>query len=50
LVRPFELSLPTLFGYYVVTPRETAEQPAIAAFREWLIAKAGRSLKPTSDP
>jgi LysR family transcriptional regulator, glycine cleavage system transcriptional activator len=50
LVRPFELSLPTLFGYYVVTPPETAQQPAIAAFREWLIAEARRSLEPTSDP
>lgn len=40
LVRPFELNLPTEFAYYVVCPLDTADQPKIAAFRQWLLAEA----------
>ena len=40
LVRPFKLSLPTEYAYYFVSPEDTAEQPKIAAFREWLLAEA----------
>ncbi len=42
LVRPFTLSLPTEYAYYLVCPRNTAEQPKIAAFREWLLGEARR--------
>ena len=41
LVRPFSLSLPTEYAYYLVCPEETADQPKIAAFREWLLSEAG---------
>jgi LysR family glycine cleavage system transcriptional activator len=41
LVRPFALSLPTEYAYYLVCPEHTAEHPKIAAFREWLLAEAG---------
>ena len=40
LVRPFTLSLPTDYAYYLVCPENTAEQPKIAAFREWLLAES----------
>jgi LysR family glycine cleavage system transcriptional activator len=40
LVRPFTLSLPTDYAYYFVCPGDTAEQPKIAAFREWLLAES----------
>jgi LysR family glycine cleavage system transcriptional activator len=40
LVRPFTLSLPTAYAYYFVCPEDTAEQPKIAAFREWLLGEA----------
>jgi len=43
LVWPFGHCLPTPFAYYVVSPPETAQEPAIAAFRDWLIAEAARS-------
>jgi len=43
LVAPFDLSMPTRFAYWVVAPRARAKEPAIAAFRDWLIAEAGRS-------
>ncbi|MEX1205672.1 MAG: transcriptional regulator GcvA [Dongiaceae bacterium] len=44
LVKPFDVSLPTEFAYYVVAPEATADRPKVAAFRDWLIAeaKAGR--------
>jgi len=40
LVRPFTLSLPTEYAYYLVCPVNTAEQPKIAAFRDWLLDEA----------
>ncbi len=42
LVRPFTLSLPTEYTYYLVCPQNTAEQPKIAAFRDWLLDEARR--------
>ncbi len=42
LVRPFTLSLPTEYAYYLVCPQNTAEQPKIAAFRDWLLDEARR--------
>jgi LysR family transcriptional regulator, glycine cleavage system transcriptional activator len=42
LVAPFNLTLPHKEGsFYVVTPVETAEQPSIAIFRDWLLASVG---------
>jgi LysR family glycine cleavage system transcriptional activator len=37
LVAPFDISLPIEAAYYVVAPEQTADQPKIKAFREWLI-------------
>lgn len=37
LVRPFELSLPVEFAYYIVCPEETANLAKVSAFREWLL-------------
>ncbi len=39
LVRPFEMSLPAHFAYYVVSPEETADRPKVRLFREWLLAE-----------
>ena len=43
LVKPFELSLPASFAYYIVCPEATAERPKIVAFRAWLIEEAGET-------
>ena len=43
LVRPFSLSLPTEYAYYLVCPKDKAEQPKIAAFRDWLLAEVAAS-------
>ncbi|MDJ0955391.1 MAG: transcriptional regulator GcvA [Arenicellales bacterium] len=40
LVRPFTLSLPVEYAYYIVCPEETADRPKVAAFREWLLQEA----------
>jgi LysR family transcriptional regulator, glycine cleavage system transcriptional activator len=40
LVRPFELSLPAGFAYYVVYPQRALQRPCVRAFRDWLIAEA----------
>jgi LysR family glycine cleavage system transcriptional activator len=36
LVRPFELSLPASFAYYVVYPPRALQRPNVKAFRDWL--------------
>jgi LysR family transcriptional regulator, glycine cleavage system transcriptional activator len=36
LVRPFHISTPSAFGYYIVCLPERATEPKIAAFRAWL--------------
>lgn len=40
LVMPFDLSVPLNVAYYVVCPETSADQPAIAAFRQWIFAQA----------
>ncbi len=40
LVRPFDLSVPGKFSYYVVSTRAAAERPKVSAFRDWLLAEA----------
>jgi LysR family glycine cleavage system transcriptional activator len=41
LIAPFELRVPVSSAYYVVCQEARANQPHIAAFREWLLAEAG---------
>jgi len=43
LVRPFDLSLPAGFAYYVVCPPRALQRPNVNAFRNWLIAEARSS-------
>jgi LysR family glycine cleavage system transcriptional activator len=40
LMRPFELSLPAGFAYYVVYPQRALRRPSVKAFRDWLVAEA----------
>ncbi|HET8726313.1 MAG TPA: transcriptional regulator GcvA [Alphaproteobacteria bacterium] len=40
LVRPFDLTTPGEFAYYVVTPADRADEPPIAAMRAFLLAEA----------
>ena len=40
LVRPFDLSLPVPYAYYIVCPRPRADRPKIRLFRDWLLAEA----------
>lgn len=40
LVKPFDISLPAVFAYYLVCPEATADHPKIASFRSWLLAEA----------
>ena len=42
LVRPFELSLPSEFAYYIVCPENKASRPKIVAFRDWLLLEAAK--------
>lgn len=41
LVAPFDTTLPSDMGYYLVAPTATAQSPAIAALRDWLLAPGG---------
>lgn len=40
LIRPFELSLVTDFGYYIAYAKKRAEEPDLLAFRRWIISEA----------
>ncbi len=47
LIKPFELSLPADYAYYLVCPRYTAERPKLIAFRDWLFAERDRIMETT---
>jgi len=42
LVKPFDLTIPYRFAYWVVCPEASADRPKIVAFREWILAEAHR--------
>ena len=48
LVRPFDFTLHTGFGYYLTTSPEDLDNEAVALFRSWLIRRFadGAALKP----
>lgn len=46
LVRPFELTVPVDFGYFIVCPKEKAEIPKVAAFAAWLREEASQTVTP----
>lgn len=39
LVRPFDLAVPSGYGYYFVCPPRALERPKVAAFRAWVLAE-----------
>jgi LysR family glycine cleavage system transcriptional activator len=43
LVKPFQLSCPVAFAYYLASPAATANHPRVTAFREWIIAEAANN-------
>jgi LysR family glycine cleavage system transcriptional activator len=45
LVRPFPGSVPAEYAYFVVCADERADEPAIRAFREWILAQARRAAR-----
>ena len=47
LVRPFDpsLSTPLTFSYYLLSAKDSAGQPKVAAFRDWLLEEA-RAARP----
>jgi LysR family transcriptional regulator, glycine cleavage system transcriptional activator len=49
LVQPFDMTLkaPPQFAYYVISPMETAEEPMVRAFRDWLLSEAARASPPS---
>jgi LysR family transcriptional regulator, glycine cleavage system transcriptional activator len=40
LAIPFDVTAPTSYSYYLVTPGTHGENPSVTAFREWLLAEA----------
>jgi LysR family glycine cleavage system transcriptional activator len=45
LVMPFELQVPLRSAYYAVSNDLAGQRPAVAAFRDWLLAEAAESEK-----
>lgn len=54
LVRPFALTLPLSFGYYIVHPKGLAKDSRVPQFRRWLLAEARkrdqRPIAPNKSP
>lgn len=48
LVWPFDLCLPTRFGYFLVWPQDSVERPETEAFRAWLLEEARASTLPAT--
>jgi LysR family glycine cleavage system transcriptional activator len=44
LVRPFNVSVPGKFAYYLVYPESAVKRARVAAFRDWLTAEAAAPL------
>ncbi len=38
LVKPFDISLVNEFAYYVVCPESHLKNPAVRAFKQWLLS------------
>lgn len=49
LIRPFDLSLPAEFAYFVVYPERYAARPGLAQFRDWLLEEAATESDPARD-
>ncbi len=49
LVRPFDpsLSTPLKFSFYLLSAKDSAERPKVAAFRDWLLEET-RALRPVA--
>lgn len=41
LVKPFSISLPSHYGYYLVYPEAFVGRPKVKAFEDWLLEEAG---------
>ncbi len=48
LVRPFDVSFPVRFGYWLVCPENTADMPKTRAFREWLLDEVATFSRDTA--
>jgi len=46
LVAPFDIAVGQKFAYYLVTPKATAQRPAVVAFRQWLLQEAQAEGRP----
>jgi LysR family glycine cleavage system transcriptional activator len=45
LVRPFTLTMPAPFAYWIVCPKVNAKLPKIVAFTEWLLEQAAEDTR-----
>ncbi len=42
LVKPFDISVPADYAYYLVCPTDHLKRPKVEAFRDWLLAEASK--------
>ncbi len=47
LTMPFDVSSPTSYSYYLLTPENAADRPSVADFRTWLLAEAAPERVPS---
>lgn len=40
LVKPFDISIPSAYAYWIICPKADVNRPKVRLFREWLLAEA----------
>ncbi len=50
VVVPFDISVPTSYSYYLVTPEAGSENRALASFSEWLLKESAEEREIQSQP
>lgn len=40
LVKPFDISIPSAYAYWIVCPKADVKRPKVCLFRDWLLAEA----------
>jgi len=49
LVRPFEGSMRSAYSYFLVCPETLAQEPSVAAFRDWMLEQSGRKAERSAE-
>ena len=49
LVKPFDISIPSAYAYWIICPKADVNRPKVRLFRDWLLAEAGVHSAPETN-